>query len=403
MKRFILITSLFAVLALSFQNCGQDQFLTDEFVSKIAEDPNVLETNFSDGDISSGSELDSVPAEEWVEDSIGIVSSVHHQSATVLAEQIFEAKTSKKPIDVVWVIDNSASMEDSVNNVKANFKAFVESLEADADINLALISRQEVMSNVKYRTQINLTDYSSKGLQIPFMVHSYNPMLVAAAATCPEAPDAGDTFCIGIKSKKRYSKVYGALNSFFRQDSYKVFVFVTDDDSRGLTSQSHIQYDSATNPKNIDVIVKDGLVQNEDFILPSTFQTRMSQAFGGVNAYKTFGFIAFDKKTSPCLYRESKNYASLISQTQGMAYNVCDTNWKSSFAKLTEDILLYAETNFRVTDTSFVAVDSVSLNGAVLRANMDYTVSGNAVTLDPQLLANVGNYQVRVSYSKLRE
>ncbi|WP_413557123.1 vWA domain-containing protein [Bdellovibrio sp. HCB209] len=317
------------------------------------------------------------------------------------SQQSFSSETTRKAIDMVWVIDNSASMTKNVNLVKQNFSAFVKSLGSQVDINVALISRADALS---YNTEIRLSDYSSAGVQIPFLVHSYNPMLVAAASTCPKSPSASDAFCQAVKGNSRYDRVYGSLNSFFRSGSQKVFVFVSDDDSANLAmgAKSTIQFDKSSDPKgaSIDIVSVSSLTENVDYITPAAFTARMKTAFGSSGSFKSFGFIAYDSKTSPCLARPSNNYKSLIESSGGGHFNICNTNWDSAFTNLTSRVINYAAATYTVSDSNFHSIDVVELNKQALKLGTDYTVNGNVVTLSSALVKGVGSYSITVHYQR---
>ncbi|WP_220128799.1 VWA domain-containing protein [Bdellovibrio sp. KM01] len=355
MRKLVLIVSALLTIV-SFQNCAEQSY------------------NFAETDTNAGA---------------GVVPATESKS------QSFASQSTAKSIDMVWVIDNSVSMVQNVNRVKANFKAFVENLDSKIDIRVALISRSEASS---INTQIALADYTSNGKQVHFMVHSYNPMLVAALSTCPASPDKSDVLCSTLKGNSRYAGAYGSLNSFFRSGSQKVFVFVSDDDSSNVSANTSIQYDSVSDPKSYDNIKVSSLTENVDYITPATFQARMTKAFGSATAVKSFGFLAYDKASSPCLARTSVNYQSLIKSSGGAHFNICNSDWSSAFSTLTTRVVDFAKNTYAVADDSFLGIDYVELNGSKLLADKDFTVSGNTVTLNSSLLSQVGNYSIVVHY-----
>jgi hypothetical protein len=311
------------------------------------------------------------------------------------ATQSFTSSSKKTPIDMVWVIDNSGSMSQNVARVRENFAAFAATLKGEVDIKFALISRAEAQG---YNTSIRLSDYTTLGTQIPFMVHSFNPMLVLAATTCKAVVDPADKFCAAVKANSRYDKAYGSLNSFFRDGSQKVFVFVTDDDSRPANNTS-LQFDAVTGT-GIESINVSSLVEDVDYITPATFVSRMTSAFGSASSFKTFGFVAQSAKLSPCYARESTNYQNLIASSDGGSFNICDKDWSANFKILTSSVINYAASTYTVSDEKFTAIESVSLNGMTLKLGSDYVVDKNVVTLNSSLFENIGNYDVQVIYKK---
>ena len=223
-------------------------------------------------------------------------------------------------------------------------------------------------------------------------------MLLAAISTCPSSP-SGDALCTAAKANSRYNGAYGSLNSFFRKDSQKVFVFVTDDDSSEFSGNTSIQFANTSVSTGYDNIKKTSLIENEDYITTSTFQSRMAKAFGSATAVKSFGFTAYDKATSPCLARPSVNYQSLIKTLGGANFNICNTDWSSAFGTLKTRVVDFAKNTYMISDSALVGIEYVELNGMKLTIDKDYTVSGNTVTLNSSLLDQVGNYSIRVHYA----
>jgi hypothetical protein len=315
----------------------------------------------------------------------------------VTKEKSFNSASKSKAIDMVWVIDNSASMTKNVQLVTKNFQSFVSTLQNQVDIHVALISRSTPFS---YNTQISLPaalTASGVNVQINFLVHSYNPMLVAAASTCPALPTADDTFCSAVYANPHYKNAYGSLRSFFRQDSQKVFVIVSDDDSSD-PGKSIVQFDDPSNPNSFLAISKSSLAENDDYIVPATFVNRMKSAFGASASYKTFGFISYDAKTSPCRAREGYAYQSLINLSGGQGYNICQTDWSSNFSSLTQSVIDYATTEYSLADSGVTNILDVTLNGTELVLGQDYTVNGDKIVLSSSLVSGIGNYDVDVKY-----
>lgn len=261
------------------------------------------------------------------------------------------------------------------------------------DINFTLITKEDATN---LNTSFKLSDYTNLGSQINFMVHSYNPMLVAATATCPLVPDVSDVFCNQVKSNSRYNMVYGALNSFFRNDSLKVFVFVTDDDSSS-PGKSSMQYNGASGMGYVTESKQ--VVENDDFITAKGFRQRMASAFGSSSSFKSFGFVSLSN-SAPCRARVSQAYMDLNTQSGGDSFDICAADWSANFDALTSRVNEYAATTYVVSDAKFVSVESVVLGGTTLTKGLDYSVNGNVVTLKTSLVQALGVYQITINYNR---
>lgn len=361
-KRNILILTSSLLLLLAFQNCSKTGIQVSDKLSQVASDV----------------------------DTSGI--SIPEPVQTEKASETFSSSSRYKTMDMVWVVDNSASMTKNVTQTKNNISAFFSSLRQEMDINFTLITKEDATN---LGTSFKLSDYTSLGSQINFMVHSYNPMLIAAASTCPVVPDANDVLCNQVKNNYRYNEIYGSLNGFFRPGSLKVFVFVTDDDSATL-ARSTMQYNK---PGGGYVTEAKAVLENDDFITVDTFKQRMASAFGSSSSFKSFGFLALPNGAS-CRARVSQAYMDLNAFSGGPSFDICESDWSANFNSLTSSVLDFADTTYVVNDPKFVSVDSVELDGVLLKANVDYKVNGHVITLDSSLVATQGTYSVRVNYTR---
>lgn len=365
-KQYLVLTMIFVASTFLFQNCSPSgvQFEQTRELASVTE-PEV-----------TSSETDTQAEAE--------------ETAPEIKTKTFTAASKEKVVDMVWVIDNSASMTGGADIIRKNFEKFAHLVENQVDLRVALISKKDAFA---LKTHVSLPESMKNGQQVDFLVHSYNALLVAAASTCPEA--AVDTFCKKVVANTRYEKVYSSLNEFFRPQSQKVFVFVTDDDSASATGTA-VQFDAATASGYVGMIKN--LLVNEDYITAATFKDRMVRAFGKSGSYKVFGFVAAED--SKCKARVSSVYNSLISFSGGVGFNVCDSDWTASFSQLSEKVIDYASTEYSLQSENVKKVLSVKLNGKVLTPGTDYTVADGKIALNPTLVKSLGNYIIDVSYTE---
>ncbi len=381
MKRFKYAAGIIALI-LCFQNCGTDYGITQKASSDAI------------SAVSTTGNPSTPPANP---------PPVPPPTASGFKEeqQNFSAQTTVKEVDMVWVIDNSFSMSEESSNVRSNFEKFINQLQSQVDIKVALISATKTND---YGTQVGLpasAKMNGRNLEIDYFVDSYNATLLAVAATCQETDVTG--ICGSLRSNNRYSRMMGQLTSFLRPNSNKVFIFVTDDDTRA-NSDAGIQIDNfpQANPNYVKGVT---LVENSHYISDTTFLTRMNSVFGESSPYRVFGFIATaGKDQSACqVTRESKAYKNIITLKGGTYFDICKTDWSSYFTQLVDKIFLYAQTDFvlsQVSTNDLKRIVSVKLNGTILQAGIDYTVSGRQISLQQDLVTMVGDYNLEVIYEK---
>ena len=371
-KKSLLLIGASGLMAVMFQNCAPNNF---EFSEATKSDANVM----------SGPQ----------DDTSG-VTPVGDTYSIVQKSKRFESASKERIVDMVWVIDNSLSMKEEAANVRQNFAAFANSVANQTNLRVALISKRDSFSA---GTHVGIPSGVSNAVQVDFLVHSFNPLLVAASATCPENVDAADEFCRINRSITAYDRVRGSLNSFFRPNSQKVFVFVSDDDSAAMArnAQTQIQYDSGDT--NGYISIQKSLVENEDFVSADTFKKHMSRVFGEATSYKVFGFVALNNKAT-CASRVGSSYIDLIQDRKGLGFDICQGSWSEHFNSLSNQVIEYALNEYALGSADIHQVKSVALNGKVLIQNLDYSVDRDKITLNQNLVASIGNYVVDVSYEE---
>lgn len=310
----------------------------------------------------------------------------------------FSVDTRAQDIDVVWTFDNSGSMGQEAAHMAANFQAFANMVKTQFNVRIALINR---VKSAAYKTN-NVALPSGLGpenVSVDYFVDSYNGMLLAGASTCPKPAAADDEFCQKINSTPRFQRIQGSLSSFFRQNSKKVFVFVTDDDSSG--PKGGPQWDQYPALAGLREGSSIPLIENEHYIREATFRDRMERAFGAQSDFKVFGFVSLDKKVlSPCAARESAEYKSLITQTGGEFFNICDADWTGHFLKLTDSIISFAKNEFNLENSRyFKAIRKVSVNGTVI-SDTSFKIANGKVILDSAILQDLGSYRIDVEFEK---
>lgn len=257
-------------------------------------------------------------------------------------------------LDLVWVIDNSGSMADEIAHVRTNLDRFTETVGNKANLKMSLISKSGAGS---LSLDLNITD-PNRFMQIDQSVSSTNALLLAGAGFC--------TNTSGACSSYRVSSVQGQLSSFFRPNSKKVFVIVSDDESE---------------------------------MSPQSFTSAFKQTYPGQN-FSLFGFVGLGSSQSPCQAQTGSQYVELAQQNQGQTFNICDMDWTSTFSTLADSVLsLVAPILTLPHAMNEIDILGIELNGKKLKST-DYQISSSGIVFDLSLLqTNQGN-SVKVRYVK---
>lgn len=244
------------------------------------------------------------------------------------ASESFKVSFSSQsaPLDMIWVIDNSGSMGQEAEHVRNNLTSFVNELNKSTNFRFLLVSRKGTSgTTVSLNSGLN----PSSHLQIDVNVGSTNgPDLLLNA--------------LGNEPTK----------SFLRQESKKIIVFVTDDNSS----------------------------KSANFIINSLTQ-KLNASLQDISVNS---FIALSQQESPCLAKEGQVYKDLASATAGSTYNICSTDWTSHFSDLIDVSVSKAIRRFTLTK-NVNAVHDVKVDGKTLDKSA-YSIAGKVLTLHDDVL-----------------
>jgi hypothetical protein len=325
MKRSVMLF-VGAVMIVMFQNCAQQNV---DFNSKALESlsdgsasPNGSGADTSGGDDSANAGGPSVPSSS-PEFNEQFKVSYNNESA---------------PLDMIWVIDNSGSMNEEAAAVRKNFDAFLTALNKNTDFRLLLVSSAEGSTN---------------GVSIPSSFSADTHKQIVQKIGSLDGPSI------------LVSKLKALPAGFLRANSKKIIVFVTDDNSN-TSAASFLA----------------ALVANQSW----------SEKDVSVSS-----FIGLSKALSPCMAAEGVVYKTLASQTNGKNYNICQADWSSYFSDLINVSVAKAVRRFSVAAAADIKeVVEVKVDGVVLDKSL-YSVAGKTLTLsDSVSLAE--NSQVSLRY-----
>jgi hypothetical protein len=307
-----------SLLVLGYNNCSPVEFANTPQASKAVEDLN-----------------------------LPFDSKVYEATVALL-----DVKTA--PVDLVWVIDNSGSMNEEAAHVRSNFQAFISYIASRAALRLALISNPGTTG-----TAVSLPIMSASMMQINQSVNSRDGTALLASALCDTVnPPAA------CQSVKGGASIRGKLVNFLRPDSKKVFVFVTDDES-DLSSTQFMDIVKATLP-NQSVTIS--------------------------------GFVALSREESPCLANPGQVYKDLAQATAGNIYNICSPDWAPAFGKLAEEVIRSVTKAISVpANVSSAVILAVYLDKVELTSSQ-YKFTSEGLVLDPSLTAGKKAAVLKIVY-----
>lgn len=259
----------------------------------------------------------------------------------VLTESfMISATKTMKPLDMVWVVDNSGSMSEEAANVRKNLTNFVNALDKSSDMKFLLLSLQ---SSTGFGVSLPTGLDPSRFIQVNKTIGSKN----------------GPELLIG-----QLNTFISSGTPFFREDSKKIIVFVTDDNS---------------------------------LMTAATFTTSLSKVGVGTGQAAVFGFIGLGS-VSKCQAATGAVYQALASQSSGKVYNICEADWSQYFADLKTDVLTKLGRSFTMKDTMVAKIVKVEVDGVVIDASKYSFANGVLMLADD--VAMTEQSSVKVSYTQ---
>lgn len=261
-------------------------------------------------------------------------------SACVTAAQIADPKPL--PVDIIWMIDNSASMAAAIAEVNNGINAFANLIAgASLDYRVIILSLRSKTSPV---TVGGSTRY-------PICV----PQPLAGDADCGNGPRFFQSH-VDIKSTQTFEQFLGTLGQtpgfmqgqalggepwqgWLRPEATKTILVVTDDNAR-LTAQEFETFSGGPNPFN-STTLPPGILD------PSWKGTFDGYIFGGV-----YGWGDPKNPSVRCTYANNSQptsggstYSTLVTKTQGPRAKICDgaSAWTPFFNDVAQAVLANAK------------------------------------------------------------
>lgn len=276
-----------------------------------------------------------------------------------------ELKTTSTsvPVDMVWVVDNSGSMSEEVAQVRANIQSFVSSVGDKSDLRLSILSNEDRRLGLQFDSTMVAKDF----LQLKSMVYSTNLLSSLAAAVCPADQFEGtqrnvtkicgkdvQSLTSGGLYEDYYAKEFaGALVDRMRPEAQKVFVFVSDDNSRGSLDATNFFTITGIDP----------------------------------NLTHIYAFVGDESRSGCNVANKGVAYKELATKSGGETFDICEADWSANFSKLTDHVKKLTSNAFVIpAEVSVKNIQAVKIGDTTLSAKQYLAGNGSLVVLDRSLL-----------------
>lgn len=276
----------------------------------------------------------------------------------------FTASTGVGKVDIAWYVDQSGSMTTEAQHVQNNLASFFNLVGKEVDAKYALVANSTGSNAIK----IPVAD--ANHIQVEQFIASKNALEVAISTFIPADIPAQPLLDPNNPNLGAVRKVtvQGSLKNFFRPNVLPVVVIVTDDNA------------SRVNETNFLALAKQAIGQE-----PKLYAWRGNKSLPAIPGAKcdvAANGIAYEK---------------ISAATGGEVFNLCEPDWKNSFAKLTQNIVQSAKNSFTLSKPA-TSIASVTVDGKVIDKSK-VTLSGNVVTISASELAITGTATIVVNYN----
>jgi hypothetical protein len=273
--------------------------------------------------------------------------------------QDVESKALNSKIDILWVVDNSGSMDTSQVNVANNFQSFINDFQNKGyDYRIAVTTTEAYRALYggspsqfsKFRDGTNATSHSGV-----FIIE-------------PDTPDLTNVFMTNILqgtsgsgNERAFQSITAALDEplnagFLRPDAFLSVVIVSDEDDFSADTQSWITSYSDSRLHSVQRYV--------DYL------DTVKDVQPGVQSYSVSAVAIFDEACRDELNLSwtgrliGQRYGELVDATGGVKGSLCG-DFASTLATVAENVLTLA-TQFYLTRVPIESSIVVKLNGVVV-------------------------------------
>ena len=265
--------------------------------------PGPEDSNGSEGSESDGTQTEIEDPDTGSEDN-GTGANDDEACAAVNAT----AQNVTLPVDIIWVIDASPSMDEEITLIEANLNAFVDQItESGLDYHVILIGSESQHYD-------------------PSAQHSYYEICVPPPLSgAPGCPDTDSDTYFHVRQAVHSNDgldiaaaTYADYQHFLRPNALAHMVIVTDDNvGWGMDAEAFMDFvNGATNPGFPNGLRFHSIVETVEYD-PN---------------------CAFDDSCS-CGWERGSEYIGLSESTGGLVHSVCSEDWTPIFDELADNVV----------------------------------------------------------------
>lgn len=284
--------------------------------------------------------------------------------------QIFKQNKAifNNQLDILWVIDNSGSMDPYQTNLVNNFSSFISNFQTKGyDFHIA------VTTSEAYLADPTLSGYSSGNSSLAKFRDGLGSSHTGVFVILPTTPNLNNVFVTnatqgsgGSGDERAFSSMKTALSSslntsfsFLRQTSFLAVIILSDEDD--FSGNGRCQYcgnDHDYNASTLDSV--------------NNYVSYLDQLTATTGAFRRYNVSTIAAIDSACQQSHAstgsiigQRYLQMVNATNGTAGSICDASYANALNSIQAKIAELS-TQFFLDKTPLVSSISVKVNGAVI-------------------------------------
>ncbi len=293
-----------------------------------------------------------------------------------------------RKVDILWVVDNSGSMETSQTNLANNFPSFISKFVATgSDFRMAVTTTDAYLAPYHKANQPAVFDYKNYSLIRDGAGSTHSGVYVID----PSTPDISSVFLKNIKQgiggsgdERAFSSFEAALNdtrnsAFRRPDAFLAIIIVSDEDDFSHKDNT----DGMNSYIFMDTNYNDPTMYSIQYYMD--YLTNFTAAAG---ASKNFSVNSISIVDNACLntlqngaQKLGQRYMQLATASGGKATSLC--NDFSDSLKLLADAIVDLSSEFKLTREPIESTIVVTVNGVNVPSDAanGWTYNASAISI----------------------
>lgn len=257
-------------------------------------------------------------------------------------------------IDLLWVIDNSGSMQPFQNSMISNYNSFMNQFVAkNFDFHLSVTTTDAYLAGSRWRNDPNRAKFKDgRGTNHTgvFTILPTTPNLINVFAT------NANQGVNGSGDERAFSSFKAALDSplnagFLRSDSFLGIIILSDEDDFSGPNRNEYDTDHSYSHPGLETV--------------ASYVTYLDDLTNTTGANRRYSVSAIAALAAPCTdtHWKGQRYIQLANATNGELGDICSGNYAAVLDAI-QNRILELGTAFRLSRKPIVSTIVVRINGA---------------------------------------